>query len=168
MLPRSPRVVAANGTIRYEFFKAWADLSIRCVVQTPERGSCRLRPGLHRLDESAASYSSAGWSPPEPASASPAESHSQSISRNCKPPPHEGWGIFDRRNEEFSTGVDTRKRQESLPHSQYFSLIVTPLQRMEFTLVWLQNRAPRPLSRYNAPRPAGAHFAIFHIGLSVD
>src|SRR5580693_7986961 len=106
-MPRlAPRAVATNGTIRYEFSKAWADLSIRCVVQTPERGCFRLRPGPHRLDESAASYSSAGWSPPEPASASPAESHSDSISRNCKPPPRQGWGIFDRRNEEFSTAVD--------------------------------------------------------------
>src|ERR1700686_489818 len=104
------RASAANGTTRYEFFQAWADLSIRCVVRTPERRHRRLRPGLHRLDESAASYSSAGWAPPEPAPASPAESHSQSISRNCKPPPAEGWGIFDRRNEEFSTGVDTTKR----------------------------------------------------------
>jgi putative transposase len=31
----------------------------------------------HRLDESPAGYSSAGWSPPEPASASPAEDHSE-------------------------------------------------------------------------------------------
>src|SRR5438874_7901208 len=30
-------------------------------------------PGPHRLDESAAGYSSAGWSPPEPACASPGE-----------------------------------------------------------------------------------------------
>ena len=30
----------------------------------------------HRLDESPAGYSSAGWSPPEPACASPAEDHS--------------------------------------------------------------------------------------------
>ena len=30
----------------------------------------------HRLDESPAGYSLAGWSPPEPASASPAEDHS--------------------------------------------------------------------------------------------
>ena len=30
----------------------------------------------HRLDESPAGYSSAGWSPPEPASASPTEGHS--------------------------------------------------------------------------------------------
>ena len=44
----------------------------------------------------------------QPASASPAESYSESISRNCKPPPGGGWGIFDRRNEEFSTGVDRR------------------------------------------------------------
>src|SRR4051794_2612574 len=106
MLLLAPPAGAANGTIRYEFFKAWADLSIRCIVQIPERGHRRLRPGLHRLDESAASYSSAGWSPPEPASASPAGTYSDSSSRNCKPPPGEGWGIFDRRNEEFSTGVD--------------------------------------------------------------
>src|SRR5260221_87708 len=106
MLPLAPRAVVANGTIRYEFFKAWADLSIRCIVQTPERDPRRLRPGLHRLDESAASYSSAGWSPPEPASASPAGIHSESGSRHCKPP-GKGWGIFDRRNEEFSTGVDS-------------------------------------------------------------
>ena len=30
----------------------------------------------HRLDESPAGYSSAGWSPPEPASASPTEDYS--------------------------------------------------------------------------------------------
>ena len=30
----------------------------------------------HRLDESPAGYSLAGWSPPEPASASPADDHS--------------------------------------------------------------------------------------------
>ncbi len=31
-------------------------------------------PDAHRFDESPAGYSSAGWSPPEPASASPAQS----------------------------------------------------------------------------------------------
>jgi hypothetical protein len=34
------------------------------AVQTPERGRIRLRPGSLRFDESAASYSLAGWSPP--------------------------------------------------------------------------------------------------------
>src|SRR6185312_9085137 len=38
------------------------------------RDPCRLRPRSHRLDEFAASYSLAGWSPPEPTSASPAGS----------------------------------------------------------------------------------------------
>jgi len=38
----------------------------------PERRQIRLRPGLHRLDESATGYSSASWSPPLLASASPA------------------------------------------------------------------------------------------------
>jgi hypothetical protein len=39
-------------------------------------------PGAHRSDESAASYSLAGWSPPEPTSASPAGA--------------QVWGIFNR------------------------------------------------------------------------
>jgi DNA replication protein DnaC len=76
----APQAVAVVRSSRYEFFKASADLSIRCTVQAPERGRFRLRPGFHRLDESAASYSSAGWSPPEPASASPAGLHSESTS----------------------------------------------------------------------------------------
>jgi hypothetical protein len=42
-----------------------------------------------------------------PASASPAGFYVPSSGRNCKPPPPEGWGIFNRQNEEFSTGVDT-------------------------------------------------------------
>jgi len=63
-------------------------------------------PSFIVLDESAADYSSAGWSPQEPASASPAGLHSESTSRNCKPPPDQGWGIFNRRNEDFSTGLD--------------------------------------------------------------
>jgi hypothetical protein len=106
-MPRlAPRAVVVGRSSRYEFFKASADLSIRCVVKAPERGRFRLRPEFHRLDESAADYSSAGWSPPEPASASSAGLHSESTSRNCKPPPSQGWGIFNRRNEDFSTGLD--------------------------------------------------------------
>jgi hypothetical protein len=38
------------------------------------RSRFRLRPRSHRLDEFAASYSLAGWSPPEPTSALPAGS----------------------------------------------------------------------------------------------
>jgi hypothetical protein len=48
------------------------------------RAIIRLRPRPHRLDESAASYSSAGWSPPEPTSASPAGFHVPSAGRNCQ------------------------------------------------------------------------------------
>ena len=68
--------------------------------------SLRSGPG-HRFDESATGYSLAGWSPPEPASASPAVIHAQGSGGWRQPPPDEGWGIFDRRNGEFSTGVDT-------------------------------------------------------------
>ena len=68
-------------------------------------------PSSHRLDEFAASYSLAGCTPALPASASPAGFYLPSTGRNCKPPPHEGWGIFNRQNEEFSTGVDTAPLQ---------------------------------------------------------
>src|SRR5437588_1013069 len=40
-------------------------------------------PGPHRLDESAAGYSSAGWSPPEPASASPGE-YEYALQSSCR------------------------------------------------------------------------------------
>jgi len=57
-----------RGSLKGEFFKAWGNLSIRW-------GRRRLgqRPP-HRLDESPVGYSSAGWSPPELASASPTKS----------------------------------------------------------------------------------------------
>jgi hypothetical protein len=53
-------------------------------------------PESHRLDEFAASYSSAGCTPAVPASASPAGFYAPSTSRNCKPPLDQGWGIFNR------------------------------------------------------------------------
>jgi hypothetical protein len=74
------------------------------------------KPGLavirdpgHRFDESAAGYSLAGWSPPEPASASPADLHARAKGGDRQPSPNEGWGIFGRQNGEFSTGIDTRR-----------------------------------------------------------
>ncbi len=73
------------------------------------RGPFRLRPESHPLDEFAASYSSAGCTPAVPASASPAGFYVPSASRNCKPPLAQGWGIFNRHNEEFSTGVDKQR-----------------------------------------------------------
>jgi hypothetical protein len=45
-----------------------------------------------------------------PASASPAGFYLPFTSQNCKPPPHEGWGIFNRNNGEFSTGIDRKAR----------------------------------------------------------
>jgi putative transposase len=38
----------------------------------------------HRFDESSVGYSSAGWSPPEPASASPTEKHSEYNEADCE------------------------------------------------------------------------------------
>ena len=50
------------------------------IFRSDGRGSCRsgarserLHAPTHRLDEFPTGYASAGWSPPEPASASPAE-----------------------------------------------------------------------------------------------
>src|SRR5688572_26087955 len=42
------------------------------IYQPMRRRQCRRRPRTHRMDEFPADYSLAGWSPPEPASASPA------------------------------------------------------------------------------------------------
>jgi hypothetical protein len=77
-----------------------------CSLNAKGEAHCGLRPRPHRLDEFAASYSSTGCSPAEPASASPAGFYLPFTSRNCKPPLGEGWGIFDRNNEDFSTGID--------------------------------------------------------------
>src|SRR5689334_17644646 len=60
------------------------------------RGRCWLRPRLHRLDEFAASYSLAGWSPPVPTSASPAGSIFN--------PPAETVNRLRLRMDYFSTG----------------------------------------------------------------
>jgi transposase InsO family protein len=59
----------------HEFFQAYGDLSIRCSMQGGKEPAQTGSPD-HRLDESPAGYSSAGCSPAEPASASPAEDYS--------------------------------------------------------------------------------------------
>jgi hypothetical protein len=54
-----------RGGLKYEFFKAWGNLSIRWGADFESNAPA------HRLDESPVGYSSAGWSPPLPDSASP-------------------------------------------------------------------------------------------------
>lgn len=66
-------------------------------VSDRKRTPYRLRPRSHRLDEFAASYSLAGWSPPEPTSASPAGSIFN--------PPAETVNHLRRRVGDFSTGT---------------------------------------------------------------
>ena len=100
------RAVAANGAIRVSFLRHGQIYQSDVVLYDPGRSRFRLRPGSHRLDEFAVGYSLAGCTPAVPASASPAGFYVPFTSRNCKPPPDEGWGIFDRNNEEFSTGID--------------------------------------------------------------
>src|ERR1035437_6472307 len=55
-----------RGGLKYEFFKAWGNLSIRWG-----RRPSGQTPPAHRLDESPVGYSLPGWSPPLPGSASP-------------------------------------------------------------------------------------------------
>jgi len=57
-------------------------------------------------DESATGYSSASYTPAELASASPVDVMVNSVVGNRQPPLGKGWGIFIRRNEEISAGVD--------------------------------------------------------------
>ena len=54
-----------RGGLKYEFFKAWGNLSIRWGADPGVK-----RPA-YRLDESPVGYSLTGWSPPVPGSASP-------------------------------------------------------------------------------------------------
>jgi hypothetical protein len=65
-------------------------------VSDRKRGPFWLRPRSHRLDEFAASYSLAGWSPPEPTSASPAGSIFN--------PPAETVNCLRQKVDYFSTG----------------------------------------------------------------
>jgi hypothetical protein len=73
-----------------------------------ERSRFRLRPGSHRLDESATGYSLAGCTPAEPASASPVgfifNQPTATVNR-CR---QKDGGFFDRQNEEFSIGIDIK------------------------------------------------------------
>jgi len=80
----------------------------RCISRKDRRRSrARLRLHSHRIDEFATGYSSAGCTPAEPASASPAGFIFTPIGWSCKPSPPKGGGIFDRQNEEFSVGIDS-------------------------------------------------------------
>jgi hypothetical protein len=60
----------------------------------------------HRIDEFATGYSSAGCTPAEPASASPAGYIFFQPAGTCKPSPLQGGGIFVQQNEEFSASID--------------------------------------------------------------
>lgn len=75
-------------------------------------------PLAHRLDEFPVGYSSASCTPALLASASPAVCHGEPGSQNCQPPLLQGWGIFDRNFEEFSTGVDKTLLRSRMTYHQ--------------------------------------------------
>jgi hypothetical protein len=72
---RAANAAATSTGARMSFFRH------KEIYQSDGRNSKNGKPTEagspdHRFDESPAGYSSAGWSPPEPASASPTEDHS--------------------------------------------------------------------------------------------
>jgi hypothetical protein len=71
-----------------------------------KRSSVQLRPRLDRLDEFAASYSLAGWSPPEPTSALPAgfifNQPAETVNHLLRRVAHFSTGTMAH----FSTGID--------------------------------------------------------------
>jgi hypothetical protein len=73
-LPRNKRRPLRGGLLD-EFFQASGEI-YRSDVRRVVRGRCQHRPQPHRLDEFPTGYSSAGYSPTEPASASPVRNHS--------------------------------------------------------------------------------------------
>jgi hypothetical protein len=79
-----------------------------------------LRLHSHRIDEFATGYSSAGCTPAEPASASPADFIFIQPVGNCKPSPAKGGGFFIQHHEEFSAGIDKESElkftSRQLPH----------------------------------------------------
>ena len=78
----------------------------RPMLLTSKRDSFATVP-LSSSDESATGYSSASCTPAALACASPAFAIVKPIAGNRQPPLIQGWGIFTRRNGDFSAGVDT-------------------------------------------------------------
>jgi hypothetical protein len=81
------------------------------LVSAWRRSCFRLRLRSHRLDEFAASYSLAGWSPPEPTSALPAgfifNQPAETVNPHLRRVDHFSTGRMAR----FSTGIDTTWRK---------------------------------------------------------
>jgi hypothetical protein len=77
------------------------------LLSCRKRSCVRLRPRFHRLDEFAASYSLAGWSPPEPTSALPAGSifnpPAETVNQPLRRVAHFSIGTVAH----FSTGIDS-------------------------------------------------------------
>ena len=91
------------------------------IFRSDGRGSCRsgarserLHAPTHRLDEFPTGYSSAGWSPPQPASASPAK---QKFTMKAAPQP----SLFQRMGKPclagcLTTGAHAKQFRERLEH----------------------------------------------------
>jgi hypothetical protein len=76
------------------------------LVRARQAGQLTCHPAPSSSDESATGYSSASCTPAWLASASPVTLMVQRLVGNRQPPLTQGWGIFIRRNGDFSDGVD--------------------------------------------------------------
>ena len=75
--PRHREIYRSDGRGRswaLVWSRSWARSWGSAWIWGWARSGAEAAPGAHRFDESPAGYSLAGWSPPEPASASPAQS----------------------------------------------------------------------------------------------
>ena len=100
---------------------------------------------------------SAGWSLPEPASASPAGFYVPSAGWNCQPPPPKGWGIFDRPNGKFLTGVDRHLVCPALSSPEWNSTLATTRRALVQPAAWYMKLLYRTigLAVFRQPRAVG-------------
>ena len=108
------------------------------IFRSDGRGSCRsgarserLHAPTHRLDEFPTGYSSAGWSPPEPASASPAE---QKFTMKAAPQP----SLFQRMGKPCLAGCLTTGVH---PSAAYIVAIVIRRKSLSIPLPALKSSA---------------------------
>ena len=92
------------------------------LISGRRRSCLRLRLRSHRFDEFAASYSLAGWSPPEPTSALPAGSIFNQPAETVKPYLREVAHFSIGTMAYFSTGIDTP--EEFVPSTRLTRFLV--------------------------------------------
>lgn len=110
----TPRAFAAKASAAEdEFFQAWANLSIRWAKGCEPRNRERAQPPLPALIVSMSRRPGIPWRVARRQSPPPLPRLLPGLAtrwRRRKPPPQPGWGFFNRRSREFSSGRDIPSR----------------------------------------------------------